>query len=247
MQKIFFAFLSLVFVLTACKEKTVPDMPPRKRACLHFINLNPDYAAIDVQINSFETSGNLIDGLAYLDTWPHNGYASLLSLQQKDSERDTSWISYRIVEHTTGTEILPLEELRLYEDKAATLILAKDATGSPIIIKTLDSFDEETDSTGNVRVMNFDESLLSLSMFGYQDTIRTDSVKNLGPLNYTGYRSVTTGKKDFYLINNSVPDTIDVFRNKEIRLHRNYCIYVMYNTLTNKRMAFWEEMAKCVE
>ncbi len=222
-------------------------MPPRKRACLHFINLNPDYVAIDVQINSFETSGNLIDGLAYLDTWPRNGYASLLSLQQKDSERDTSWISYRIVDHATGTEILPLEELRLYENKAATLILVKDVTGLPIIIKTLDSFDDETDSTGNVRVMNFDESLLSLSVFGYQDTVRTDSAKSLGSLNYTGYRSSTIGKKNFYLINNSIPDTIATFKNKDIRLHRNYTIYVMYNTLTNERLAFWEEMAKCVE
>lgn len=218
-------------------------MPPRKRACLHFINLNPDYTAIDVRINSFETTGNLINGLGYLDTWPHNGYASLLTLQDKD----TAWISYRILDHTTGAVILPDTLMRLYEEKAATMILTKDAGGLPILIKTLDSFEPDTDSTGNVRLMNFDETLISVSMYAYTDTLATDTIENIGTLNYTGYRPFDIGNKDIYFINNSIPDTITVLQNKMIRLHRNYSAYIVQNPLTGEHMVFWEEMDKCTE
>ncbi len=215
-------------------------MPPRKRACLHFINLHPDYAAIDFRIKSFETSGNLIDGLAYLDTWPHGGYASLLSLQSKD----TSWITYGIIDHTTGAVIIPDTLLRLYEEKASTLILTKNDAGLPIVIKTLDSFDGDTDSTGNIRLMNFDQTLTSVTMISSDTSVLTP---NISALNYTGYRAFNIGKKDIYLINNSIPDTIAILANKDIRLHRNYSVYIVQEPNTTNHLVFWEEMATCVE
>lgn len=236
MQKFLFAFICSFLFLAACKEPTVPDMPPRKRACLHFINLHPDYQAIDVEIKAFETNGKLIDGLAYLDVWPKGGYASLLSLQDKD----TGWVEFRIIDHATGAEIRPAETLRLYEEKAATLILTKGDT----LIKTLDSFDADTDSTGNIRLMNFDESLTSVTMISSDSTVFTP---NISSLNYTGYRAFKVGTKDIYFINNSVPDTIDVLLNKNIRLHRNYSAYIMKDPISGTRKVFWQEMARCEE
>lgn len=235
MQKIFCSILCLLLLVTACKEHTAPDIPPRKRACLHFINLHPDYTAIDLETNSFETNGNLIDNLAYLDTWPHGGYANLLVTQNSD----TNWISYRILDYTTGAEIIPITPFDLFIDKSATLILAKDAAGLPIVIKTLDSFDDDTDSTGNIRLMNFDETLTSVTMISSDTSVFTP---NIGSLNYTGYKAFLTGKKDIYFINNAIPDTITML-NKEILLHRNYSAYIVKEVSTGNHLVFWEEMA----
>lgn len=233
-------FFTIILFIQGCKEKQPDAMPERKRAYLHFINLNPDYSGIDCKVQSFETDNFLFNNLGYIQTWPVGGYASLLSLQSQDSA-GKAWITFEIQNHQTGDTIIPEQTLTLFEEKATTMILLKDAAGSPLLIKTLDNFASDDDTTTFVRFMNFDESITSARLISQDSSVLID---NLGYLNYTGFRAFKKGIYNISIIDKGTGNIIDVKNNVNLRLRRNYSFFIIKNVNTGASEVVMEEMNK---
>ncbi len=232
--------LSLILLVQGCKEKQPDPMPERKRAYLHFINLHPDYGGVDCRVQSFETNGFLFNNLGYVKTWPNGGYASLLSLQSPDSV-DKAWITFELQNHQNGDSIIPKQTLTLFEEKATTMILLKDQTGNPLLVKTLDNFASDADTTTFVRFMNFDETVTSAMLISQDTSVLID---NLGFLNYTGFRAFKKGIYDISVVDKGTGTVLATFPNLNLRLRRNYSFFIVKNVLTGNSEVVLEEMNK---
>lgn len=214
-------------------------MPPRKRAYLHFLNFNPKYGSIDFNVQSFETNGSLFQNLTYAQTWPTNGYASLLTLQ--DAKADTSWIYFNIRNHSTGDTIIPQSKFNLYNDyQSSTTFILLDNNGTPELVKTLDNFSEGTDSTGNIRFMNLASSIPAATLISADSTHKV-AIENLGYKSFTGFKDFKKGKYKLYVIDNLTATKIDSFPNFEIKLKKNYAFYLIDDASTGPRVII-EEM-----
>lgn len=227
-------------VYVACKEKQLPDMPPRKRAYLHFLNFNPKFGGIDFNVQSFETNGSLFQNLTYTQTWPTNGYASLLTLQ--DDKADTSWIDFNIRNHATGDTIIPQNKFNLYNDnQSSTTLILLDNNGTPELVKTLDNFSDDTDSTGNIRFMNLAASIPAATLIS-ADSTHVVAIENLGYKSFTGFKDFKKGKHKLYVINNLTATKIDSFPNFDIKLKKNYAFYLIDDASTGQPKVIVEEM-----
>ncbi len=232
--------IAIFAFIQGCKEKLPDPVPERKRAYLHFINLHPDYNGIDCNIESFETKGFLFNDLGYIKTWPQGGYASLLAMQSEDS-LGKAWISFQLQNHQTGDSILPKQSLKLFEEKAATMILLKDQSGAPLLVKTLDNFATDDDTTTFVRFMNFDESIASATLISQDSSVLID---NLSYLNYTGFRAFKKGIYDLVVLDKGTGDTLAFFPGKNLSLRRNYSFFIVKNMVTGNSEVVMEEMNK---
>lgn len=232
--------LSLILLIQGCKEKQPDSMPERKRAYLHFINLHPDYSGVDFKVQSFETNGFLFNNLGYIKTWPEGGYASMLSLQSEDS-LDKAWIQFELQNHQNGDTIIPNQKLTLFEEKATTMILLKDQTGKPLLVKTLDNFAADDDTTTFVRFMNFDESITSATLISQDTSVLID---NLGYLNYTGFRAFKKGIYDLSVIDKGTGNILATLPAVNLRLRRNYSFFIVKNMISGNSEVVMEEMNK---
>lgn len=237
-------FVSLVY--TGCKEKQLPDMPERQRAYLHFVNLNPDYPGVDCNVEAFDSKGQFFSNLQYLQTWPLKGYASLLTLQDEDASnqiQDTSWIYFNLRNFVTGDTIIPHQKFSLSNENNSsnTMILLREDT-KPLLVKTMDNFDEYTDTTANVRFMNFHPLMTSASLVS-SDSSQTVKITNLGYKIYTPFKAFKKGRYNLKIINDQLPATIDSFMNFELKMKRNYSFYLFQDGSGQARVIM-EEMNK---
>lgn len=233
-QKYLLILLTISLSYVGCKEKQLTEMPARQRAYLHFVNFNAalNGVGVDFNVTSFETKGNLFENLTYPQTWPQSGYASLLTLQ--DDAKDTGWIYFNLRKHTTGDTIIRDTQLNLASGLVTSSysMILLDKGGTSELLKTVDNFDEATDSTGNIRYMNFNPVVPSTTMVSADSSYGkpTVAISNLGYKSYTGFKAFKKGKHTLYFIDNSTKDTIATFPNFDIKLKKNYAFYLIFDT-----------------
>lgn len=231
-------FLVLLGLIAACKEPDISGLPKRKRAYVHFINLYPYVQSVDFQLKSFESQQNVFNNVGYLTAAPIGGYASFITTQN-DTLLDDVYVDYAILNHANGDLLTKDTTFRLYNENFATMVFLNNG-GNAQVVKTIDNFDPFTDSTGNIRFMNFNPDVLSVSLVSEDTSFKAPT---LGYPNYTGFKAIKAGKHKFKLINNATGIAFDSLTT-EIKLRKNYALYLARDYVNNTHKVIWEEMNK---
>ena len=215
------ALLSSFFIWESCKDDTTFEpLDPIGRTYVHFFNAYPGLEAVDVRFETGDQKRTVGEGIYFNNSWPNNGYASLLT--PTDTVNGTGGVRISILDHLTRQEIVPPTFMKVTEDDRSTFVLV-DSFDKPIFVKTLDVFDEQSDTTALVRLMNINRFVLAASLVTKTNDI---TIRNLNFLNYSNALPMPAGTYSFYFVNDVSGQILDSIPNLEIKRRGIYSFFL---------------------
>ena len=223
MKLIYQFFIPCIFLFMACEE--IPFEPPeeRVRTYLHFLNTYDGFPGVDVNVTSFEKNQTLVKNLAFGEGWPVGGYASLLTVPDEDTTNNIQGgITVEVLNAATQAVAVPATKLKLNAKIGTTLALV-DSFGKPILVKTIDNIPNPSDSVGQVRFMNVNNSNLSVSLTTTDENFQ---IPNLNFLNYSNFRALKSGVYSFYFVDDFSGIILDSISRLSIERHQIYSFFL---------------------
>lgn len=215
----FLLFFPVLLLWTACETPVFEAPAPRERTYLHFLNANDAYPSIDVEVNSYEQDQLWARDLAFLESWPKGGYASLLTVPDEDTLNNIQGgIEVEIREAGTSNVLVPSTMLKLNADIQATLCLV-DSFGKPILVKTIDIMPEKTGELAHIRFMNVNSYHLSVSLVVQGEDVQ---IQNLNFLNYSSFRTLEEGRYTFQFVDDFSGKVLVSLEDMEVKRHQVY-------------------------
>lgn len=228
MKKLAFYLLSVLILGASCKEKQLPDIQKRERAELHIANFYHPLPSLDMELLCFEQNQATIKELKLFDTWPTNGYASLLTMHDADSTKFVfGGLYYKIMNHANGDLLLPQDTLRLQADKKSSMIII-DVAGQPTFLRTLDNFETLDFNSSGIRFIDLSpNAAISVGLYtmNVKDTIQV--IEPLSFLNYTPFKKRPIGKYVIAAVNDQNKEIIAHTDTMELMPKQNYAFYLV--------------------
>ena len=212
-----------LFLWEACKDDTAFEpLEPVGRTYVHFLNAFSGLEAVDVQFETFDRSKTVGEAIYFNNSWPRNGYASLLT--PTDTINGVGGVEISIRDHLTRQEIVPSTFMRVTEDDRSTFVLV-DSFDKAIFVKTLDVFDEQSDTSAVVRLMNINRYVLAASLVTKTNDI---TIRNLNFLNYSNALPMSPGTYSFYFVNDVTGQILDSVPNLEVKRKGIYSFFLTH-------------------
>jgi len=223
------SLLSLVLSLLAicwmaCNPSDLPDTPIKERTYLHVLNAYSGLpSGVDMRFTYFEKKQMAIDKLTFKESWPPSGYASLLTEVSGDSsEAEPVLVTVDVLDNPSKEALFAPFPLELGAGAKSTVCLI-DSFGKPLLVKTIDSPKEYESQTANIRFMNLNSAMKSVSLHVKADTFR---IEKLNFLNYSSYELIPSGTYTFYFVNDFTSNRIDSVSNLSIKSRQAYSFYL---------------------
>lgn len=229
MKKRAFYLLSVLLLgLVACKEPQLPTLQQRERAELHIINFYHPLPSIDMELTCFEQNQAALQDLKLFDTWPQNGYASLVMMHDGDSSKYIfGGLYYKIMNHANGDLLLPEDTLKLQADKKNTMIII-DQGGNPTYLRTLDNFETLDFNSAGIRFIDLSpNAALSVGLYAMNKKDTTEIIEPLSFLNYTPFKKKPIGKYVIAAVNGQNKNVIAQTDTLELMPKQNYAFYLL--------------------
>ena len=212
----------LVLFVSACRE-TPFDPIEQSRTYLNILNAYGPTDKVDVYLRSYESDGLFAGNVDFMESWPNGGYASMITTSGFDSlekEPDT-WL--RVLERSTGNTIIPEEGFRLNPEVRASVVLI-DSFGKAKIVKTIDVFESPGDTAANVRFMNVNYTMASVSLRTSDDS--TLNIERLNFLNYSKFSQIPPGTYDFEFVFDQTASVVTSLPAMRIEAGRTYSFFL---------------------
>ncbi len=218
-------FLAIVLALSACTPEEFQKPVAQKRFSYRFSNLNARVDPIDVRLSTADDVDWLGFDITFEGKEPREGYGSVL-VTVDSSQRDSSDVLFFDILDNRSKEPITqgLEfnsEVSDVTDFPASLFLV-DSFGKPVLVRTLDDFDDPQDGTAGIRFVNMNYLFVSVSLEVKNDTTVIDR-KNF--LNSSGFEYVGAGNRTIYLRNDLTQTLIDSIPNLTMKAGRVYSVY----------------------
>jgi len=228
MKKLAFYFLPLLMLLASCKAPQLPDIQKRERADLHIANFYHLLPSLDMELSSFEQNQATIKDLKLFETWPENGYASLLTMHDPDSSQYIyGGLYYKIMNHANGEPLLPQDTLKLQADKKSSMIIIDDQ-GKPKFLRTLDNFETLDFNSSGVRFVDLSpNAAISVGLYTMNTKDTTEIIEPLNYLNYTSFKKRPIGKYVVAAVNDQNKAVIAQTDTMEFMPKQNYAFYLL--------------------
>ena len=209
--------------LIACEPEPFDPIPAKERTYFHLLNAYSGFSGVDIKLLSFDEKRNLVDDFGFKESWPKNGYASLLTAPDPDSIDGRVGVTFQVFEHQTKTALVTDLSLVLPPETYTTFCLI-DSFGKPLLVKTVDNIREvENPQKALLRFMNLEYKALSATMISTDDSVR---IEKLNYLNYSTFAEFPIGTKTFHFINDFTGNVIDSIPNVDIRTGKAYSFYL---------------------
>lgn len=216
----------LLLVGISCNEETQFDPVNRDRTYLHFLNAFPGQEAVDITFETFDEVQEVASELRFLESWPNNGYASLLT--STDTINGKGGVVIRVMDHNTGEELVPPIFKNLTGGNQFTFVLM-DSLGKPIVVRAIDRVDAE-DPAAFVRLMNVNRFVQSASL---QTKSGDEVIRSLNWLNYSSYQSVIPQTYTFYIMNDQTGVPLDSIPNVRLKFNKSYSFFLTHDAAGN--------------
>ncbi len=218
----FLCSLLITFVGTGCNEETQFNPVNRERTFLHFLNAFPGKEAVDITFETFDEVQEVANELRFLESWPNNGYASLLT--STDTVNGKGGVVIHVLDHQTGEELVPPIFKNLTGGNQFTFILM-DSLGKPIVVRAIDRVDAE-EPAAFVRLMNVNRFISSASL---QTKGGDEVIRSLNYLNYSSYQSVIPQTYTFYIMNDQTGVPLDSIPNVRLKFNKSYSFFLTHD------------------
>lgn len=215
--------IGTMFFVFSCKDPSFEPLPPKERTFLHVLNLYDGLnAGVDLRLRTFDETRIIKEGLKFTQAWPPSGYASLLTSVNPDSANGESGVFMDVVDHNTKDLVVPARTMKLAAETYATICLI-DSFGKPLLVKTIDNLDPVPNGYANIRFMNLNSALLSVSLVSKNDSLK---IEKLNFLNYSGFEPIETGVHTLYFVNDFSGDRVDSIKNIELKAGKTYSTFL---------------------
>ena len=221
----FYSLCSLLILCvgTGCNEETQFNPVNRERTFLHFLNAFPGKEAVDITFETFDEEQEVATELRFLESWPNNGYASLLT--STDTVNGKGGVVIHVLDHQTGEELVPPIFKNLTGGNQFTFILM-DSLGKPIVVRAIDRVDAE-EPAAFVRLMNVNRFISSASL---QTKGGDEVIRSLNYLNYSSYQSVIPQTYTFYIMNDQTGVPLDSIPNVRLKFNKSYSFFLTHDS-----------------
>ena len=209
-----------------CTEESQFDPVERNRTYLHFLNAFPGREAVDITFETFDQTQDIASDLRFLESWPNNGYASLLT--STDTVNGKGGVLIYVKDHETGDDLVPPIFKNLTGDRQFTFILM-DSVGKPIVVRAEDGVNIE-EPAAYVRLMNVNRFVQSASL---QTKQGEEIIRSLNWLNYSSYQSVIPQTYTFYIVNDQTGLPLDSVTNVALRFNKSYSFFLTHDAAGN--------------
>lgn len=223
LKKIYFS--SLIFSLmlvTGCRPDEPFEPIEQSRTYLNLLNAYGQVDKVDVYLRSFESDGLFASNVNFLESWPKGGYASMITTAGFDSLEKEPDTYLRMVERRTSNEVIPEQGFRLNPEVRSTIVLI-DSVGKAKLVKTIDVFDAPGDTAANVRFMNINFTMTSVSLRTPDSTILID---RLNFLNYSRFHQMPPGIYDFEFISDQTRTIVSTLKDVNIEKGKTYSFFL---------------------
>ncbi|MEM7655909.1 MAG: hypothetical protein AAF399_07260 [Bacteroidota bacterium] len=213
----------LAISMFACQTSDLPPAPVKERTYLHVLNAYsglPD--GIDMRFTYFEKKQLAVDRLRFQQAWPPSGYASLLTEVGDSNQSEVVQVMVDVLDNPSKEEIFSSFPLDLTAGAKSTVCLI-DSFGKPLLVKTIDTPKEYESQTANIRFMNLNSTLRSVSLIAKADTFR---IPQLNFLNYSSYELIPAGTYTFYFVNDFTGNRVDSVKNVSLKSQQAYSFYL---------------------
>lgn len=218
-----FCIACVLIGFLGCEETTTFQQVKRGKTFFHFFNAHPGYASVDLTVQQYEIEKTAGNNIAFLDSWPNNGYATLATSLDSLSARDAVFLNIR--EHATKEIVVPpFYTNKLINNGKYTAILV-DAGGESKFVIADDNEEFQKGPIAYVRLINVNRFAQSVSFFDKEYYI---DATNITFLNATAYREIPVGKRTFYISNDLGGQIIDSIPNLILRAGKPYTIYLTH-------------------
>ncbi len=211
-------------MVSCTEEDPFGEVEQQWRTSVHFLNTFPGVGSVDLVMKNFDEIKVIAEDVSFGEGWPKNGYVSILSSPNEDTTIfKKGGLFMTVVDHTTRDSLVDFTVLRLNRDRKITLVLV-DSVGKPLMVKTIDDYDDPPLNTANVRFMNVNNTLLSVTL---RDAERTFSISNLNFLNYSTFQFAPVGtNKTIEFVDDFSGRVLDTLTNVTISRDRIYSFYL---------------------
>jgi len=210
--------------IIGCNEETSFEPITKQRAYLHFLHAYSGVGAVNVSFETFGEEQNVAERVKFLDSWPNNGYASILTSPDTSNGLQGA-VNIRIYDVGEKKELVPAIYNNLRGDERYTFILV-DSFSKPIVVRAIDNVDAETPAA-YVRLMNVNRYATSVSLETTQGEV---VIRNLNYLNYSGYQNMEPGRYSFYFVDDKTGNRLDSVKNVNLRFNQTYSFYLTHDT-----------------
>jgi hypothetical protein len=211
-----------LLVLGSCQDEPPFEPIDLDRTELHLLNAYGPVDQVDVYLESYESNGLFASNLKFLESWPNGGYASLLTSVGFDSLESDPDVFIRIAERGGDGDIIERQGFRLNPEVKTSLVLI-DSVGKPKLVKTIDIFESPGDTAANLRFMNLNYTMLSVSLRTADSTL---DIGRLNFLNYSRFESLEPGIYDFEFVFDLTGSVVARLNQQRIEAGRTYSLFL---------------------
>ena len=211
--------LALLPVLSACDQSPEPTIP-RERSFLSVIHAYDELNAIDVELESFSVKKTVADGLTFSNTWPAEGYASLLS-EAGAGIQDTGVI-IRLKDWRSKDAVSPDRVISIVPGRKSTVGII-DSMGVPDVIQIVDDYDTPAPGRANLRFMNLCHLYPAVNLVSQNDSI---SIERINYLLASKFLSFPAGTYDLYFRHSFTGRNVDSIKNIRLDARKTYNVFL---------------------
>jgi hypothetical protein len=219
---VFSSLIIVLLMLASCKADEPFEPIERSRTSLNLLNAYGPVNKVDIFLRSFESNGLFASNVNFMESWPKGGYASLITTSGFDSLEKEPDTYLRVVERSSAKEIISEQGFRLNPDVRSTVVLI-DSIGKAKLVKTIDIFEAPGDTAANVRFMNVNYTMTSVSLRSSDSTLLID---RLNFLNYSSFTKMPPGTYDFEFISDQTRTIVSTLKDVNIEKGNTYNFFL---------------------
>ncbi len=211
--------VGLVAVLWSCDNTTEPPTP-RERSFLSVIHAYDGVQSIDIELETYGEAKTVSEALLFTQSWPPQGYASLLS-EAGETAGDTG-VVIRLRDWRSKEQMAPDRVLRLFPGGKTTVGII-DSFGTPDLIQIRDEFDQPAPGRCNIRFMNLSNLYPAVDFESTNDSV---FITRINYLLASKFEEQAADTYTFYLRHSFTREKLDSLTNVDLRPRKTYNIYL---------------------
>lgn len=221
MRYLLFTLLA-AFLLFSCEENSLDPLPERERAGLHVLNVYSGVSSIDIRMESFEETRRVAERVAFGESWPATGYATLVTSPEPADSNTTGGTVLKILDNSDKSTLVADRSVGLIGGSNASYCLV-DSFGNPLLVKTVDIMEEVKGDSANLRFMNLNSFILSCSLVSADGSVL---ISSMNFLNFSKFEKVASSRQTFYFVDDFTGFRLDSIPNFKIDPRKGYSFYI---------------------
>jgi hypothetical protein len=217
--------LASLILLSACRPDRIPPLPEKKRTELHLLNLYPGVSSVDVYFENSDSDVQVAKDIRFQQSWPSQGYASLLFSPEAADSTGAGAIFFRVVNNMNGKVLFPNQQLLLLPGVRTSMFLI-EIDSALQYVTTLDQIPATNDTSCNIRFLNLNPQVASATLKSSDESIL---LSNINYLNYSLFESERADIYDISIKNDFTGAVLHTATGQSLQKGKTYSFYLAYD------------------